>query len=65
MSWYYLKALEGEKPYCDWYGLPARREKIELHPERIPADCPGECMRCPKSLFGECGYFDDDQKLHA
>ena len=60
MSIYYLRALQGEKPYCDWYGLPAKRTSLQLHPERIPPDCPHNCMSCPKCLIGECGFFDDD-----
>lgn len=61
MSIYYLKALQGEEPFASWYGLSARQKKLELHPERIPADCPHDCLRCPKCLFGECGLFTDDE----
>ena len=59
MSLYYLKALQGEEPYASWYGL-SRAEIKPFHPERVPPDCPHDCMSCSKSLFGECGFFDED-----
>ena len=60
MSWYYLKALAGEAPWCHWYGLPEKKPFKPFHPERRPPDCPHDCTSCPKALFGECGFFDDD-----
>ena len=38
MSWYYLKALEGEEPFCHWYGLPARRTNFEIETLKPPTD---------------------------
>ena len=61
MSLFFLKALQGEKPYCDWYGLPEKKT-YKFHPERRPKDCPHDCQYCPKPFFGECGFFGTDDE---
>lgn len=66
MSWYYLKALEGEEPYCHWYGLPAKDEPIkdseddyEYEPGKLPFCAKGgsACSRCKKEGTTDCTFI--------
>lgn len=52
MSIFYIWALQGKKPYCDWYGLPSAEvtvtvtiEEEEELTEPLP-DCNGKCAHC-------------------